>query len=116
MSLRLSPDRRSFKQFLSTLFRQIQMSGLRGSADDRIDPQWLPSLTQIRQEVKGGRFDLNALTNRLTTLIQRVVHADGAGVWLFTNDEVFLYAATGTASNDERLRLQVLSKLARACP
>ena len=115
MSLRLSPDRRSFKQFLSTLFRRIQMSGLRGSADDRIDPQWLPSLTQIRQEVKSGRFDLNALTNRLTQLIQGVVHAGGAGVWLFTNDEVFLYAATGTASNDERLRLEVLSKLASAC-
>jgi len=115
MSLRLSPDRRSFKQFLSTLFRQIQMSGLRGSADDRIDPQWLPSLTQIRQEVKAGGFDLNTLTDRLTKLIQRVVHAGGAGVWLFTNDEVFLYAATGTASNDERLRLEVLSKLASAC-
>jgi GAF domain len=115
MSQRLSPDRRSFKQFLSTLFQQIQMPGLRGSAEDRIDPQWLPGLTQIRQEVKGGRFDLNAIVNRLTKLIQGVVGAGGAGVWLFTNDEVFLYAGAGTASNDERLRLEVLSKLASAC-
>jgi hypothetical protein len=115
MSLRLSPDRRSFKEFLSNLFRQMQMPGLRGSADDRIDPQWLPSLTMIRQDVKAGKFDPNALINRLTKLIQGVVHADGAGVWLFTNDEVFLYAGAGSASNDERLRLEVLSKLASAC-
>lgn len=115
MSQRLSPDRRSFKQFLSTLFQQLQMPGLRASADDWIDPQWLPGLTQIRQEVKGGRFDLNALINRLTKLVQGVVHAGGAGVWLFTNDEVFLYAGAGTASNDELLRLEVLSKLASAC-
>jgi hypothetical protein len=115
MSQRLSSDRRSFKQFLSTLLRKVQMPALRGSAKDRIDPQWLPGLTQIRQEVKGGRFDLNALINRLTKLIRGVVHAGGAGVWLFTNDEVFLYAGAGTASNDERLRLEVISKLASAC-
>jgi hypothetical protein len=115
MSERLSPDRRSFKQFLSTLFPQIQMLGLRGGADDRIDPQWLPGVTQIRQEVKSGRFDLNALINRFTRLVQGVVGAGGTGVWLFTNDEVFLYAAAGTASNDERLRLEVISKLAGAC-
>ncbi len=68
-------------------------------------------MTQIRQEVKRGGFDLNSLTHRLTKLIQRIVGAGGVGVWLFTNDEVFLYATAGTASNDERLRLEVLSKL-----
>jgi hypothetical protein len=113
MSQRLSPDRRSLKKFLSTLFQQIP--GLHGSADDQIDPQCLPDLIQIRQEVKGGRFDLNAVINRLTKLTQRVVSASGVGVWLFTSDEVFLYAGTGTASNDERLRLEVISKLASAC-
>ena len=87
------------------------MPALRVGADDRIDPQWLPGLTQIRQEVKGGRFDLNALINRLTKLIQGIVGAGGGGVWLFTNDDVFLYATAGTASNDERLRLEVLSRL-----
>jgi GAF domain/Sel1 repeat len=115
MSERLSPDRRSFKRFLSTLFQQIQRQGLRGSADDRIDPQCLPDLIQIKQEVKAGKFDLNAVINRLTKLTQRIVGASGIGVWLFTSDEVFLYAGAGTASNDERLRLEVISKLARAC-
>jgi hypothetical protein len=79
MSQRLCPDRRSFKHFLSTLLKKIQMPVLRGSAKDRIEPQWLPGLTQIRQEVKGGKFDLNALINRLTKLIQGVVHAGGTG-------------------------------------
>jgi Sel1 repeat len=115
MSERLSPDRRSFQQFLSFLFQQIQMPGLRGSVDHRIDLQLLSGLTQIRQEVKGGRFDLNTLINRLTRLIQGVVGADGTGVWLFTADEVFLYAGVGTASNDERLRLEVISKLRYVC-
>jgi hypothetical protein len=115
MSERLSPDRRSFKQFLSLLFNRIQIPGLRGSVDQRIDPQWVPGLTQIRQEIKGGRFDLNTLIHRLARLIQGVVGADGTGVWLFTGDEVFLYAGVGTASNDERLRLEVISKLADAC-
>ena len=61
MSERLSPDRRSFKQLLSTLFQQVQRQGLRGSLDYRIDPQCLPDLIQIRNEVKGGRFDLKAI-------------------------------------------------------
>lgn len=115
MSERLSPDRRSFRQLLSTLFQQIQRQRLRGGLDYRIDPQCLPDLIQIRKEVKGGRFDLNAVLNRLTKLTQRVVGASGVGVWLFTSDEVFLYAGAGTASNDERLRLEVISKLASAC-
>jgi hypothetical protein len=115
MSQRLSPDRRSFKQSLSALFQQIQLPGLRGSADDRIDPQFLLDLIQIRQEVKAGKFDLNTVINRLTKLTQRIVGACGVGVWLFTSDEVFLYAGAGSASNDERLRLEVISKLASAC-
>ncbi len=115
MNERLSPDRRSFKQFLSALFQQIRRQGLRGSADDQIDPQCLPDLTQIRQEVKAGKFDLNAVINRLTKLIQRIVGASGVGVWLFTSDEVFLYAGAGSASNDEGLRLEVISRLASTC-
>lgn len=87
------------------------MPTVRGAADNQIDPQCLPGLTQIRQEVKRGGFDLNSLTHRLTNLVQRIVGAGGVGVWLFTNDEVFLYVTAGTASNDERLRLEVLSKL-----
>jgi hypothetical protein len=115
MSERLCLDRRSFKQFLSALFQQIQRQGLRVGAGDRIDPQWVPDLIQIRQEVKSGRVDLSAVTNRLVKLTQRIVGGGGAGVWLFANDEIFYSAGAGSASNDERLRLEVISKLATSC-
>jgi hypothetical protein len=112
MSERLSPDRRSFTQFLPSLFHHIGSRALRGSSGDWIDPQWLPELIQIRQEIKSGRLDLSALIHRLVKLTQKVLGADGAGVWLFTNDEIFYSAGAGSASNDERLRLDVISKLA----
>jgi len=112
MSERLSPDRRSFTQFLPSLFHHIGSRALRGSAADWIDPQWLPELIQIRQEIRSGRLDLNELIHRLVKLAQKVLGADGAGVWLFTNDEIFYSAGAGSASNDERLRLEVISKLA----
>jgi hypothetical protein len=115
MSQRLSIDRRSFKQFLSALFQHMQRQGVRGSAGDRIDPQSLPHLIQIRQEVKSGSLDLNAAINRLVKLTQGVVGAGGSGVWLFTKDEIFYCAGAGNASNDERLRLEVISKLATSC-
>jgi hypothetical protein len=112
MSERLSPDRRSFKQFLPSLFHHIGSRALGGSAGDRIDPQWLPELIQIRQEIKSERLDINAVIHRLVRLTQRVLGADGAGVWLFMSDEIFYSAGAGSASNDERLRLEVISKLA----
>ena len=48
-------------------------------------------------------------------LTQSVVGAGGAGVWLFTNNEIFYCAGAGSASNDERLRLEVISKLMTSC-
>jgi len=72
-------------------------------------------LTQIRQDVKSGSLDLNAAINRLVKLTQEVVGAGGVGVWLFTKDEIFYRAGAGNASNDERLRLDVISKLATSC-
>ncbi len=115
MSQRLSIDRRSFKQFLSTQFRHVLTQAVRGSAGDRIDSQSLMDLIQIRQEVKSGSLDLNAAINRLVKLTQGLVGAGGAGVWLFTKDEIFYCAGAGNASNDERLRLEVISKLATSC-
>jgi hypothetical protein len=65
------------------------------SAGDRIDPQSLMELIQIRQEVKSGSLDLNAAINRLVKLTQGLVGAGGAGVWLFTKDEIFYRAGAG---------------------
>lgn len=110
MSQRLSLDRGSFKRWLSALFQQI-----RSSADIRIDPPLLTDLIPIRQEVKSGKVDLNVVMNRLAKLTQRALGAGGAGVWLFADNEIFYCAGAGNASNDERLRLQVISKLASSC-
>ena len=115
MSQRLSLDRGSFKRFLSALFQQMQRQGLRGSAGNRIDPQGVPDLIQIGHDVNSGRLDLNAVIRRLVRLTQRVVGAGGAGVWLFAHNEIFYCAGAGNASNDERLRLEVISKLAASC-
>ena len=68
MSQRLTLDRGSFKQFLSAQFQQIQRQGVRGSAGDRIDPQSLPDLVQLREEVKSGSLDLKSVINRLVKL------------------------------------------------
>src|SRR6267143_2067585 len=115
MSQRLTLDRGSFQRFLSALIKQIQRRGLRAGAGDRIAPQGVPDLIRIGQEVKSGRFDLNAVIRRLVKLTQRLVGAGVAGVWLFAHNEIFYCAGAGNASNDERLRLEVISKLAASC-
>ena len=115
MNQRFSLDRGSFKRSLSALFQHMQRQGLRGSTGDRIDPQWQSDLIQIRQELKSGTLDLNAVISRLVKLTQKVVGAGGAGVWLFADNEIFYSAGAGNASNDEGLRLRVISRLAISC-
>jgi len=115
MNQRFSLDRGSFKRSLSALFQHMQRQGLRGSTGDRIDPQWQSDLIQIRQELKSGALDLNAVINRIVKLTRSVVGAGGAGVWLFADNEIFYSAGAGNASNDEGLRLRVISRLANSC-
>jgi hypothetical protein len=114
MNQRLSLDPGSSKRFLSSVLRQIKRQ-LCGSVGDQVGPQWVPDLIRIRQEVENERLDLNAVMNRLVKLTQRVVDAGGAGVWLFGSNEIFYCAGAGSASNDERLRLDVISMLATSC-
>jgi hypothetical protein len=115
MRPRFSPDRRFFKQSLSALLRRVQSLAPRLSALDRIDPQWLPDLLRIRQEIKSDNLDRNAVIFRVVKLAQRLVGASGAGVWLLSDDDIFYCEGAGNASNDERLRLEVLSELATSC-
>src|SRR5258708_36849749 len=92
MSQRLSIDRRSFKQFLSTQFRHVLTQAVRGSARDRIDTQSLMDLIQIRQEVKSGSLDLNAAINRLLELTQGLIRSGGTRRRCLANGDVFLFA------------------------
>jgi hypothetical protein len=115
MSQRLSLDRdpsSSSSPLCSSEYKSRECAVAQG---DRIGPQSLPDLVQLRQEVKSGSLDLKSVINRLVKLTQGVVGAAGAGVWLFTNNEIFYCAGAGNASNDERLRLEVISKLVTSC-
>jgi hypothetical protein len=115
MNQRIPRDRGSFKLGLSALFQRIHRRGLRAKAVDWDDPQTLPDLLQILQKIACDELDIDAVMDRVVKLASRELGADGAGVWLFTDNEIFYCAGAGEASNDERLRLTVLSMLAAAC-
>ena len=74
------------------------------------DPETLPRLAAIRQ-IESEAIDLDAVMDRIVKLAWKEFCADGIGIWLFTNNETFFGAGAGKASNDERLRLALLSVL-----
>jgi hypothetical protein len=80
MSQRLSLDRdpsSSSSPLCSSEYKSRECAVAQG---DRIGPQSLPDLVQLRQEVKSGSLDLKSVINRLVKLTQGVVGATGAGV------------------------------------
>jgi hypothetical protein len=115
MNQQIPLDHGSLKLGLSGLFQRIHRRGLRANAVDWDDPQTLPDLLQIQQTIKCDELNIDAVMDRIVRLASRELGADGAGVWLFTDNEIFYCAGAGEASNDERLRLTVLSMLAAAC-
>src|SRR5262249_49918081 len=88
---------------------------LRANAVDWDDPQTLPDLLQIQQKIDGDELDLDTIMNRVARVASRELCADGSGVWLFTSNEIFYCAGAGDASNDEQLRLTLVSTLAGTC-
>ena len=79
-------------------------------ARDWNDPETLQRLTQI-QETKREAINPDIVMDRVVKLARKELGADGTGVWLFTGNEIFFGAGAGQASNDERLRLALLSTL-----
>ena len=114
MSQRIPLDRGSLKLGLSKFFQRLHKPGLQANAVDWGHPRSLPDLLHIQQKIEGDEFDLAAVLDRVVKVAWRELGAEGAGVWLFTNNEIFFCAGAGSASNDERLRLIVLSTLAAA--
>jgi hypothetical protein len=110
MSQRSSPNRGSVAHTLSALFQRIGKGNLRVRARDWKDPETLQRLARI-QETKTEAIDPDTVMDRIVKLARKELSADGTGVWLFTLNETFLGAGTGQASNDERLRLALLSTL-----
>jgi hypothetical protein len=112
MNQRITPDPQSFEQFLAaaSLLQHIHKEALHHRAGEGRQP--LLELIDIQRAIDTGQQDLRVLVQRIVALAQRVVGASGAGVWFFTRQEFAYFAGVGTISNDERLRLQILSKLA----
>lgn len=110
MSQRFSPNHGSVAQTLSALFQRIGRRNPRVRARDWNDPETLARLAQI-QETKSEAIDPDTVMGRIVKLAQKELSADGTGVWLFTDNETFLGSGAGQASNDERLRLALLSTL-----
>ena len=110
MSQRFSPNHGSVAHALSAFLQRIGRRNLRVRARDWNDPETLSRLEQI-QETKSEAIDPDTVMDRIVKLAWKELRADGIGVWLFTDNETFLGAGAGQASNDERLRLKLFSTL-----
>ena len=110
MSQRFSPNRGSVARTLSALFYRIGRRNLRVRTRDWNTPETLTRLKQI-QETKSEAIDPDMVMDRVVKLAWKELRVDGIGVWLFTDNEIFLGAGAGQASNSERLRLTLLSTL-----
>lgn len=108
-------DRGSFKLGLSALFDRLRKRELRANTVDWDDPGTLSELLQIQERTTSGEFDLDAVMDRLVKVTWKELGAAGVGLWLFTDNEIFYRAGAGEASNDEQLRLTVLSALTTVC-
>jgi TPR repeat protein len=76
----------------------------------------LAELVEAQQAIETGTLGLDAALKSVVALSLRFTGAEGAAVWLFAQKEFVYRAGAGTASNNEKLRLAVLSSLASAWP
>lgn len=118
MGQRFTLDRMSFEQFLAaaSFLQQVQKQAACNGVRDFRFAQPLLELVETQHAIESGRLSLETAINRIVGLGMKVVGATGAAAWLFTQNEfVFCAGAGSTAREDDRLRLQVLAKLAGSC-
>ncbi len=115
MPQRFTLDRKSFEEFLAaaSFLQQVQRQALRDGAGALHGAQPLLVLMETQRAIELGKLDLDSAMERIVGLTPRTVGASGAAVWLFTRNEFVCGASTGISPKDERLRLQVLSRLVR---
>ncbi len=109
MSQRFTLDRASFEQFLAaaSLLQQFQRQA---SRQDDVQPFW--ALVDLQRALQSGKLGLDQAIQQVPQLACQLLGGNGAGVWLFGDGDEFIWrAGTGSYANDERLRLQVLSRL-----
>src|SRR5213080_1389265 len=117
MAQRFTLDRQSFEQFLAaaSLVQQFQNQAVRSAGRDTF-AQPLLELVDTQKAIDNGRMDVDSAIERIVRLTLRVVGGEGTAVWLFSNDEFVYRAGSGrNASQDERLRLTVLARVAAIC-
>ena len=108
----LSPGRDSLEQILVavSLIQQLQKRAL--SLDSGSDDiAHFAGLANAQEAIQTGTLAPELALFRIADLAIELVPAQGAGVWLFAGDSLVYRAGAGTASNDERLRNAVLSRL-----
>jgi hypothetical protein len=119
MSDRFTLDRPSFEQVLcaTSMIQQLNRRLRNSLTPDNNDIQPLSDLVETQLAIETGTIDLEAAMNRVVGLAMKLGRATGVATWLFTGQEFVYRAGTGTVanSNDERLQLEVLSKLVSIC-
>jgi hypothetical protein len=117
MSHRFTLDRPSFEQVLcaTSLMQQLNRQVRNGRASNHDDTQPLSDLVEAQLAIETDTMDLQAAMNRVVGLALTLGRATGAATWLFTGHEFVYRAGTGSGVTDERLQLEVLSKLASLC-
>ena len=111
MSHWFSLNRGTIGQGLSALLQRMERRRLRADTRNWNAPHTLPDLIEIEKKIEGRGLDLDPVMNRVVKVTQTEFGPDGVGIWLFTTNEIFFCAGAGDASNDERLRLLLLSTL-----
>jgi Sel1 repeat len=113
MSQRFTLDRSSFEQVLcaTSLMQQLNRQALHG-AQNRDQTQALSNLAETQLAIETETLNLEAAMNRVVGLALKLSPATGAAIWLFNGQELVYRTGAGHGTNDERLQLQVLAKLA----
>src|SRR5947209_3412535 len=111
MIRRYTLDRTSFEQFLAaaSLLQQFQRQLSRSGSD----AQSLWMLVEAQRSIESGQMDLDIALQRIPQLAEQLIGGAGSGVWLFSDDDQFDWRSGAFAySDNERLRLEVLNRLA----
>ena len=105
--------RDSFEQILATawVLQQFQKRASYLGANESEGAPQLVDLANAQQAIQTGSLSPEAALLRIAELALELVPAQGAAVWLFAGDNFAYRAGAGTASDDERLRTAVLSRL-----
>ncbi len=76
----------------------------------------LAELAEAQQAIETGTLDLGPAMKLVVELALTVAKAQGAAVWLFSEGDFVHRVGAGESSNNEKLRLAILSSLAVAWP